>query len=121
MDHRADHHRRRGRITDERRPASGHPGGVSVKKQLARWGHGPDFVYNSAPAAILKEVDMRTRLATVVVITAALSACATAPRVQGVEPPVAPPLRVWIGYPIGRGQVYPIFTNRPAHVAMFEI
>lgn len=64
---------------------------------------------------------MSTRLATLVVITAALSGCATAPRVQGVEPAAAPPLRVWIGYPLGSSQVYPIFTNRPAYVAMFEI
>jgi hypothetical protein len=28
---------------------------------------------------------------------------------------------VWIGYPIGSSRVHPIFTNREAHVAMFEI
>jgi hypothetical protein len=69
----------------------------------------------------LKEVDMRTQLASLVVITAALSGCATARRVQGLQPAPPPPLQVWIGYPIGSSHVFPIFTNRPAHVAMFEI
>ena len=63
---------------------------------------------------------MRKRLATLVV-TAALFGCASMPRVQGVEPQGPPALRVWIGYPIGSSRVHPIFTNRAAHVAMFEI
>jgi hypothetical protein len=64
---------------------------------------------------------MGTRLARLVLVTAALSGCATAPRVHGAGPAAPPSLRVWIGYPIGSSQVYPIFTNREAHVAMFEI
>ncbi|HJR67592.1 MAG TPA: hypothetical protein VJ802_14270 [Gemmatimonadaceae bacterium] len=65
---------------------------------------------------------MRTRLIPLVLATtAALAGCATAPRVQDVAPAAPPPLRVWIGFPIGSSQVYPIFTNREAHVAMFEI
>lgn len=65
---------------------------------------------------------MRTRLTTLVLAaTAVLAGCATPPRVQGVAPAAEPPLRVWIGFPIGGSQVYPIFTNRAAHVAMFEI
>jgi hypothetical protein len=51
----------------------------------------------------------------------ALSGCATNPRVQAVAPAGPPPLRVWIGYPIGSSRVHPIFVNREAHVAMFEI
>jgi hypothetical protein len=57
----------------------------------------------------------------IAISAAALSGCATSPRVQGVEPAGPPPLRVWIGYPIGSSRVHPIFTNREAHVAMFEI
>ncbi len=64
---------------------------------------------------------MRTRLTTLVLATTALAACAPAPRVQGVEPEAPPPLRVWIGFPAGSSPIYPIFTNRDAHVAMFEI
>ena len=64
---------------------------------------------------------MRTRLTTLALATAAVSACAAAPRVREVEPAAAPPLRVWIGFPIGSSRVHPIFTNREAHVAMFEI
>ena len=30
-------------------------------------------------------------------------------------------MRVWIGYPIGSSLVFPIFVNREAHVAIFEI
>ena len=57
----------------------------------------------------------------IVISAAALSGCATSPRVQGVQPAGPPPLRVWIGYPVGSSRVHPIFTNREAHVAMFEI
>ena len=65
---------------------------------------------------------MRTRLISLVLAaTAALAGCATAPRVQSAAPAAPPPLRVWIGFPIGSSQVYPIFTNREAHVAMFEV
>ena len=64
---------------------------------------------------------MRTRLTPLMLATAALAGCATAPRVHGVAPEAPPPLRVWVAFPIGSSQVYPIFTNREAHVAMFEI
>lgn len=64
---------------------------------------------------------MRTRLTPLIFATAALAGCATAPRVHGVAPEAPPPLRVWVAFPIGSSQVYPIFTNREAHVAMFEI
>ena len=64
---------------------------------------------------------MRTSVVTFALATAAFVACAPAPRVQGLAPEAPPPLRVWIGYPVGSSQVYPIFTNREAHVAMFEI
>jgi hypothetical protein len=65
---------------------------------------------------------MRTRALTLALVTtAALSGCATAPRVKGMEPAGPPPLRVWIAYPIGSSRVHPIFVNREAHVAMFEI
>ncbi len=65
---------------------------------------------------------MRTRLIPLVLAaTAVLAGCAAAPRVQGVAPAAPPPLRVWIGFPIGSSQIYPIFTNREAHVAMFEV
>ena len=65
---------------------------------------------------------MRTRPVTLALVTAAaLSGCATTPRVQGVEPAGPPPMRVWIGFPIGSSRVHPIFVNRDAHVAMFEI
>jgi hypothetical protein len=74
-----------------------------------------------AIAGFSKEVDMRTRLTTLVLTVAALAGCATAPRVQRVEPEAPPPLSVWIGYPIGSSRVHPLFTNREAHVAMFEI
>lgn len=64
---------------------------------------------------------MRTSFVTVALLTVALLGCAVAPRVQDAEPAAPPALRVWIGYPIGSSQVYPIFTNREAYVAMFEI
>lgn len=64
---------------------------------------------------------MRTRLAMLALATAAVAGCAIKPPVQGAAPEPPPPLRVWIGYPVGSSQVYPIFTNRDAHVAMFEI
>jgi hypothetical protein len=65
---------------------------------------------------------MRTRSLRLALVTAAvLSGCATNPRVQGVEPAGPPPMRVWIGFPIGSSRVHPIFVNREAHVAMFEI
>jgi hypothetical protein len=64
---------------------------------------------------------MRTRLTALVLATAAVAGCANAPRVQGVAAEAPPPLRVWVSFPIGSSQVYPIFTNREAYVAMFEI
>lgn len=65
---------------------------------------------------------MRPRPLTIaLVIAAAVSGCATTTRVQGVEPAGPPPMRAWIGFPIGSSRVHPIFVNREAHVAMFEI
>jgi hypothetical protein len=64
---------------------------------------------------------MRTSFLTFALLSAALAGCATAPRVHSVEPAPEPALRVWVGYPIGSGRVHPIFTNREAHVALFEI
>ena len=64
---------------------------------------------------------MRTRSITLVLGAIALAGCATMPPVEGVEPAGPPPLRVWIGFPVGSSVVYPMFTNREAHVAMFEI
>jgi hypothetical protein len=52
---------------------------------------------------------------------AAFIGCASAPRLENVEPELPPPMRVWIGYPIGSSLVFPIFVNREAHVAIFEI
>jgi hypothetical protein len=65
---------------------------------------------------------MRTRSLSIALATAAaLSGCATNPRVEGVEPAAPPALRVWIGFPVGSSHVYPLFVNRDAYVAMFEI
>jgi hypothetical protein len=64
---------------------------------------------------------MRTSFMTLALVSAAVTACATVPRVQNVEPATDPALRVWIGFPIGSSQIHPIFTNREAHVALFEI
>ena len=64
---------------------------------------------------------MRTRPITLVLAIAALAGCASAPRVNAVQPAEPPALRVWVGYPIGSSRVHPIFTNREAYVAMFEI
>lgn len=64
---------------------------------------------------------MRARSITLLIGAVAVTGCATLPRVQGVEAAGPPPLRVWIGFPIGSSRVHPIFTNRDAHVAMFEI
>ena len=64
---------------------------------------------------------MRARLTTLVLATAALAGCANAPRVRAVAPEAPPALRVWVSFPIGSSQVYPIFTNREAYVALFEI
>lgn len=64
------------------------------------------------------------RLTTVtlaLVTTAALAGCATNPRVEGAGPAAPPALRVWIDFPVGGSRVYPIFVNREAYVAMFEI
>jgi hypothetical protein len=61
------------------------------------------------------------RLTALVLATAAAAGCATAPRVRAVAPEAPPPLRVWVSFPIGSSQVYPIFTNREAYVALFEI
>ena len=65
---------------------------------------------------------MHTRAFTLALVTTAvLASCATTPRMQGVAPAGPPPMRVWIGFPIGSSRVHPIFVNREAHVAMFEI
>jgi hypothetical protein len=64
---------------------------------------------------------MHTRsLIAALVTTTALSGCAATSRVKGVDPE-RPPLRAWIGFPAGSSQLYPIFVNREAYVAMFEI
>jgi hypothetical protein len=62
-----------------------------------------------------------TSLKLALVATVVLSGCATNPRVDRVEPARPRALRAWIGYPIGTSRVHPIFVNREAHVAMFEI
>lgn len=64
---------------------------------------------------------MRTRLAVLALATGALAGCAIKPPVHAAAPEPPPALRVWIGFPIGSSQMHPIFTNREAHVAMFEI
>ena len=51
----------------------------------------------------------------------AFSGCATVPRVESATLEPEPPLRVWIGFPVGSSPMYPIYVNRHAHVAMFEI
>lgn len=52
---------------------------------------------------------------------AALSGCLNAPAVEHASPLAPPALRAWIGYPIGSSRVFPMFVNREAHVALFEI
>lgn len=52
---------------------------------------------------------------------ATLSGCLNAPAVENASPAGPPPLRAWIGFPIGSSHVFPMFLNREAHVAMFEI
>lgn len=64
---------------------------------------------------------MRARSVTFCIGAIALAGCATMPAVRGAAPAAPPPLQVWIGYPVGSSRVHPIFTNREAHVAMFEI
>jgi hypothetical protein len=71
---------------------------------------------------VFREVHMRTRpLGFTLVAAAVLSACATNPRVKDLEPEGPPAMRVWIHYPVGSSLVHPIFVNREAYVAMFEI
>jgi hypothetical protein len=57
----------------------------------------------------------------VVIAATALAGCAVNPKIQGVEPARPPAMHVSIGYPAGSSPVYPIFVNRDAYVAMFEI
>jgi hypothetical protein len=65
---------------------------------------------------------MRTRsLSLGTLAAAALIGCAPGSHVETIEPEGPPPMRVWIGYPIGSSSVVPLFVNREAHVAMFEI
>ena len=64
---------------------------------------------------------MRARSVMFYIGAIALAGCATMPAVPGAAPAGPPPLQVWIGYPVGSSRVHPIFTNREAHVAMFEI
>ena len=64
---------------------------------------------------------MRTPFVPLALVASALSGCAVTPRVRDAEPAAPPALHVWIGYPIGSSQLHPIFTNREAYVAMFEI
>jgi hypothetical protein len=52
---------------------------------------------------------------------AALAGCLNAPAVEHAGPAGPPPLQAWIGYPIGSSRVFPLFVNRDAHVALFEI
>jgi hypothetical protein len=65
---------------------------------------------------------MRTRSLLLPIIAAAvLAGCATMRRVEGAGPARPPALRTWIGYSVGSSYVSPIFVNREAYVAMFEI
>jgi hypothetical protein len=57
----------------------------------------------------------------VLIAATALAGCAVNPTIEGVEPARPPAMRVSIGFPPGRDQLYPIFVNREAYVAMFEI
>jgi hypothetical protein len=42
----------------------------------------------------------------VLIAATALAGCAVNPRVEGVEPAGPPPMRVSIGFPVGRQHVY---------------
>lgn len=65
---------------------------------------------------------MRIHSLTLGLATAAvLSGCLNAPAVEHARPAGPPPLQAWIGYPIGSSRVFPLFVNREAHVALFEI
>lgn len=64
---------------------------------------------------------MRIRLLMLAVAAGALAGCASNPPVEGVEPAGPPPMRVWMGYPVGSSSRVPIVVNREAYVAMFEI
>jgi hypothetical protein len=52
---------------------------------------------------------------------AALSGCLNVPAVEHASPAAPPALQAWIGYPIGSSRVFPMFVNREAYVALFEI
>jgi hypothetical protein len=52
---------------------------------------------------------------------AALSGCMHVPNVRNAPPAGPPALRAWIGFPVGSSSIYPMFLNRDAHVALFEI
>ena len=52
---------------------------------------------------------------------AALSGCLHAPAVERASPAGPPALQAWIGYPIGSSRVFPMFVNREAYVALFEV
>jgi hypothetical protein len=61
------------------------------------------------------------RIPFALVAATALAGCAVNPKVEGVEPAGPPAMHVSIGFPVGQRQVYPIYVNREAYVAMFEI
>ena len=56
-----------------------------------------------------------------ILAAAAVMGCSSALRVEDAEPEGPPAMRVWIWYPIGSSSVVPLFVNREAYVAMFEI
>lgn len=65
---------------------------------------------------------MRIHSLTLSLATAAvLTGCLNVPAVEHASPAGPPPLQAWIGYPIGSSRVFPLFVNREAHVALFEI
>jgi hypothetical protein len=68
----------------------------------------------------LEEVDMHPSRLFLLAATV-LAGCAVNPKIQGTEPMGPPAMRVSIGYPVGSSPIYPIFVNRDAYVAMFEI
>lgn len=64
---------------------------------------------------------MRVHSLTVGLALAALSGCLNVPAVENAKPAGPPALRAWIGFPVGSSRIFPMFVNRDAHVALFEI
>ena len=64
---------------------------------------------------------MHTRSLSLGILAAAAVGCASALRVEDAEPEGPPAMSVWIWYPSGSSSVVPLFVNREAYVAMFEI